>query len=78
MSANGGTMLTRYGEPGLYDHAPHGTLCKASKTLDDAYTIYVQTSLDEQQPDWQLVGVFTSECEHLIPQEAAKILAHKN
>jgi len=52
------SILIRYGEPGKYDHAPYGHICKVVKMMLDKDDVYIQLSNDEKNPSWTFVGSF--------------------
>jgi len=62
-------MLVRHDEPGKYDQAPQGTLCKSLKVHSVEFDIYMQISSQEDNPHWELVGRFRPETEHRIKDE---------
>lgn len=67
-------MLIRHGEPSKYDYSPFGTICKCIKTLNDEFEIYVQMSNDEESPQWERLGIFSSSSEHTIQEEVNKMI----
>lgn len=50
-------IINRYSSPGKYDHAPYRTLCKIEK--EDKIELYIQNSLDEENPNWQYINTFS-------------------
>lgn len=49
-------LIKRLGPPNHMDHAPQGTHCYIM--LDDySADVYIQTSSDEEEPDWHYMGV---------------------
>jgi hypothetical protein len=69
--------IIRHGEPSKYDHAPYGTLCKMVNIHYDDFTIYVQSNYDESNPNWKLVGVFTSENAHVARDQANNLMLQR-
>jgi len=52
-------IIYRYGSPSKLDHASSGTECRILK--DNDFDLYVQTSSNEEQPNWILLGCFNEE-----------------
>ena len=52
-------ILIRHGEPNNYDIAEYGTEIQIVGKTD--YTLYRQTSHDENKPSWELVGTYPIE-----------------
>jgi hypothetical protein len=57
-------ILVRHGAPGKLDHAPIHTRCKVQLTKD-TYELYVQQSLQEDDPVWELVDIFENNTEEI-------------
>jgi hypothetical protein len=57
-------VLVRHGAPGKLDHAPTHTRCKVQLTKD-TYELYIQQSLKEDNPVWELVDTFESASEEI-------------
>lgn len=53
-------MIERYGSPHSFDQSPYGTVCKVSNHNKDTYDIYLQVNQDEECPEWEHLGYFTS------------------
>ena len=51
--------IIRHGIPCKFDHAPYGTRCKIIH--GEEYELYVQSSKDEANPEWELIGTFKEE-----------------
>ena len=54
-----GMTLLRRSEPTKFDLAPYGT---QYKVLDhqDGYDLYLQVGFNEDEPNWDLLGTFTT------------------
>lgn len=50
--------LVRYGQPTKLDAAQYGSQCIVRYHGHDDYDLYVQTSKDEQDAKWDLIGSF--------------------
>lgn len=48
------TYIVRFGPPNKYDHAPFGVICICKDSLGNT-TKYLQTSKDENNPEWILL-----------------------
>ena len=56
-------ILIRYNVPTKYDRAPHGEVVKVITGMgdDEKYSHYVQTSGNEEMPNWIRMGDFLEE-----------------
>jgi hypothetical protein len=71
-----GRILHRRCKPGSYDHAPFGTECRVEMVRDTE--VYVQMCAQEDNPRWELVGVYPAECdENLIEKEVEEFRHYK-
>jgi len=52
--------LVRYSKPCQYDQYPPGTLCKVVTTMCSQFDLYEQISIDENNPNWHLIGTFNN------------------
>jgi len=53
-------IIDRYGIPTELDQFPYGTQCKVSNHHHNEYDLYLQVSDDEDNPEWDLLGTFTT------------------
>ncbi len=51
--------IVRHGQPSKMDTAEYGSQCIVRQHDEDSYTLYVQVSKKEEEPHWELVGMFT-------------------
>jgi hypothetical protein len=51
--------LVRYGKPTQLDTASYGSECFVRYHGEEDYDLYVQTSKDSDNPNWDLIGSFT-------------------
>lgn len=49
-------IIKRYSEPNGFDHAPHGSYCYVYRD-EFSCDVYVQSSSDEEDPDWHYMGI---------------------
>lgn len=50
--------IVRYGMPTKMDEAPYGSKCIVKRHQDDIYHMYLQVSHKDDNPNWELIGVF--------------------
>lgn len=53
-------IIVRNGPPNSYDHYPQNTVCKVALNERD-HERYIQRSSDEENPEWDYVGVFNND-----------------
>lgn len=70
-------FIIRSGPPSKYDECRYGSVCKSIKSMHDEFEIHVQISHDEQHPQWESVGIFSTKTKDLVAGEINKILSMK-
>lgn len=51
-------ILERYGQPGKFDEAPYGSICKVSDHHHESFDLYVQIS-KTITPIWEFIDKFS-------------------
>lgn len=54
-------IILRSSKPNIFDQAPRGTICKASKPFSPTCDVYRQTSFDSNLPHWEFVGTMNKD-----------------
>jgi hypothetical protein len=49
--------IKRYSRPTSLDHAPKGTKCLVARPFEYNYDIYLQISIEEDDPKWEYIGI---------------------
>jgi len=50
-------FIIRSSKPSKHDQCCYGSVCKSIKALSDEFEVYVQISHDENNPEWEKVGM---------------------
>lgn len=51
-------IMNRYGKPSHLDTAPYASQCFVRYHDKESYDLYIQTSKDQENPKWELIGCF--------------------
>jgi hypothetical protein len=63
--------IVRHAPPTKLDHAVYGSTCIIHSTTGE-FDIYLQTSQDDADPEWEHLGNFNEQSAHLIEDEIAQ------